>query len=200
MIAHDDDLPEIAAVRPAWLMTLADLALLLVAFFVFIQANQQLDGGTLARGIRAGFGAPDTGAIVPPAPMPVTANAVGGFAQGSAELPGPVTALSDWAREALRDPRAMLAVTGMVDGSPQDVDPTTHSAALLAADRARSVASALITAGIAPDRIAITAAGRSGRRGVSVTTGFAGNRQDAAVPVAASPAAPPAAPLAAKRT
>lgn len=192
MTALDDDLPEIAPVRPAWLMTLADLALLLVAFFVFIQANQQLDGGTLARGIRAGFGASDTVANVPPAPMPVTANAIGGFARGSAELPGPVAALNDWAAEALRDPRAMLAVTGMVDGSPQDVDPTTNSAVLLAADRARAVASALIASGIVPDRIVITAAGRPGRRSVSVTTGFAGNRQDAAVPVAA--------PLAAKRT
>ena len=184
MTALDDDLPEIAPVRPAWLMTLADLALLLVAFFVFIQANQQLDGGTLARGIRAGFGAPDTTAIVPLAPMPVTANAVGGFAQGSAELPDPVNALADWANDALRDPRAMLAVTGMVDGSPQDVDAITQSPAVLAADRARTVASALIAAGIDPNRIAITAAGRAGRRSVSVTTGFAGNRQDVAAPVA----------------
>ena len=186
MTAVDDDLPEIAAGRPAWLMTLADLALLLVAFFVFIQANQHLDGGTLARGIRAGFGAPDTIAAVPPTPMPVAANALGGFAPGAADLPGPVAPLADWAKEALRDPRALLAVTGVVDGSVKDVDPVTHSPALLAADRARAVASALIANGIDPDRIIITAAGRSGRRGVSVTTGFAGNRQ---APAARSAAA-----------
>jgi flagellar motor protein MotB len=188
MTAPDDDLPEIAPARPVWLMTLADLALLLVAFFVFIQANQQLDGGALARGIRAGFGAPDTAAAVPPAPMPVSANAFGGFAPGSAALPGSVAPLLGWATEALRDPRAVLAVTGAVDGSRADVDPVTHSAALLAADRARAVAGALIAEGIDPNRITLTAAGYAGRRGVSLTTGFAGNRQTPAVTPAASAA------------
>ncbi|WP_242185718.1 OmpA family protein [Sphingomonas sp. CARO-RG-8B-R24-01] len=188
MIARDDDLPEIAPARPAWLMTLADLALLLVAFFVFMQANQ-LDGGTLARGIRAGFGGADTGADVPPAPMPVAASALDGFAPGSAEVPAPVAPLVGWATEALRDPRATLAVTGMVDGTTTDVDAATQSPALLAADRARSVASVLIAHGIDPRRIALTAAGHPGRRSVSVTTGFAGNRQSVAAPVAAPPAA-----------
>lgn len=183
--ASDDDLLEIAPARPAWLMTLADLALLLVAFFVFIQANQQIDGGTLARGIRAGFGAPDTVSAVPEAPMPVAATALRGFARGSAELPGTIAPLVAWASDALRDPRAVLAVTGTVDGSAGDVDALTQSPALLAADRARSVAAALIATGIAPDRIIITAAGRSGRSGVSVTTGFAGNRPISAAPVAA---------------
>ena len=190
MIAHEDILPEIAPARPAWLMTLADLALLLVAFFVFIQANQQLDGDTLARGIRAGFGAVDTPAIVPPAPMPVSASGLHGFAVGSAALPGPVAPLVAWAREALGDPRAMLAVTGMVDGSSDDVDPVTQNAAVLAADRARTIVGVLIAHGIASDRITITAAGRAGRRGVSVTTGFAGNRQTPAVPAAASTTQP----------
>jgi len=187
MTAPDDVLPEIAPARPVWLMTLADLALLLVAFFVFIQANQQLDGGTLARGIRAGFSAADTPTIVPPAPMPVSASGLHGFAVGSAALPGPVAPLVAWARDASHDPRAMLAVTGMVDGSGDDVDPVTQSAAVLAADRARTIVGVLIGHGIAPDRITITAAGRTGRRGVSVTTGFAGNRQRPAVPVAVSP-------------
>ncbi|MFZ5796341.1 MAG: flagellar motor protein MotB, partial [Pseudomonadota bacterium] len=36
-------------------MTLADLALLLVGFFVLLQASQQLDRAALARGLRAGF-------------------------------------------------------------------------------------------------------------------------------------------------
>jgi flagellar motor protein MotB len=190
MTADDDAMPEIGPARPVWLMTLADLALLLVAFFVFIQANQQLDGDTLARGIRAGFGAADAPAIVPPAPMPVSASGLGGFAVGSAALPGPVAPLVAWATDALRDPRAMLAVTGMVDGSAVDVDPVTQSAAVLAADRARTIVGVLIDHGIAPDRVTITAAGRAGRRGVSVTTGFAGNRQMPAAPVAVSPAQP----------
>lgn len=185
MTADDDALPEITASRPAWLMTLADLALLLVAFFVFVQANQQLDGETLARGIRAGFGAADGVAIVPPAPMPVSANALGGFAVGSAALPASVAPLVAWATDALRDPRAILAVTGMVDGSNEDVDPITQSGAVLAADRARTIVGVLIGHGVAPDRITITAAGRTGRRSVSVTTGFAGNRQTSAEPVAA---------------
>ena len=186
MTAPDDVLPEIAPARPVWLMTLADLALLLVAFFVFIQANRQLDGDTLARGIRAGFGAADTLTIVPPAPMPVSASGLYGFAVGSAALPGPVAPLVGWARDATRDPRAMLAVTGMVGGSSDDVDPVTQSAAVLAADRARTIVGVLIGHGIGPDRITITAAGRTGRRGVGVTTGFAGNRQTPAVPAAAS--------------
>jgi flagellar motor protein MotB len=190
MIPYDDDMPDAAPARPAWLMTLADLALLLVAFFVFIQANQQLDGGTLARGIRAGFGAVDTPASVPPAPMPVSASALGGFAIGSAAVSGPVAPLVAWATDALRDPRAMLAVTGTVDGSPDDVDGVTQSGAVLAADRARAVVGMLIAHGVAPDRITITAAGRVGRRGVSVTTGFAGNRQMPAAPVAVPPAQP----------
>lgn len=184
MTMFDDDLAEIAPARPAWLMTLADLALLLVAFFVFVQANQQLDGDTLARGIREGFGGADTDAILPPAPMPVSANALNGFAVGSAELPGPVAPLVAWAADALRDPRATLAVTGMVDGSNDDVDAVTQSAVVLASDRARTIVAVLIAHGIAPDRITITAAGRAGRRGVSVTTGFAGNRQMPAAPVA----------------
>ena len=52
-----DEFPESPSGRPIWLMTLADLALLLVGFFVFIQASRHLDNQALARGIREGFGA-----------------------------------------------------------------------------------------------------------------------------------------------
>ncbi|MFX5817433.1 flagellar motor protein MotB, partial [Acinetobacter baumannii] len=58
-LALDDDLPDLTPSRPIWLMTLADLALLLVGFFVLLQASQQLDRAALARGLRAGFGVRD---------------------------------------------------------------------------------------------------------------------------------------------
>ncbi|WP_137788436.1 flagellar motor protein MotB [Sphingomonas sp. 3P27F8] len=43
-----DEFPARAPARPLWLMTLADLALLLVGFFVLLQANQTLDPHKLA--------------------------------------------------------------------------------------------------------------------------------------------------------
>ena len=46
---------EEAPVRPLWLMTLTDLSLLLVGFFVFLQASQ-VDPKILAASVRAGFG------------------------------------------------------------------------------------------------------------------------------------------------
>ena len=50
------DYPDAPATRALWLVTLADLALLLVGFFVLLQANQHLDRKALARGMREGFG------------------------------------------------------------------------------------------------------------------------------------------------
>lgn len=177
MTALDDDLPEIGVVRPAWLMTLADLALLLVGFFVFVQASRHLDGQALARGIREGFGAHD-GAPVAHAPIAVAAGAMWGFAPGSAALPQAPDALAGWARDAARDPRVVLRIAGAVDGSASDVDPATGSGAVLAADRARAVAAALLAARVVPPaRLVIGGAGRPGRRSVTVTTGFAGDRQ-----------------------
>ncbi len=165
------DLPDIAPARPVWLMTLADLALLLVGFFVFLQASQQLDKGALAKGIREGFGVHDAG--VAPEPMAVSAGSVGGFAVGSAALAQAPDALIGWARDSTRDRRVILRVSGAVDGSLHDVDPVTGSAAVLAADRARAVATALLIAHAVPaDRITLSAA-RPGRRAVTVTTGFA---------------------------
>jgi len=167
----NDDFPDIAPARPVWLMTLADLALLLVGFFVFVQASQQLDQAALAKGIRAGFGVHD---LAPAAdPMPVSAGSVAGFAPGSATLPHAPDALIGWAREATRDARVTLRVSGAVDGSASDVDLLTGSGAVLAADRARAVATALLVAHAVPaDRITLSAA-RPGRRAVTVTTGFA---------------------------
>lgn len=170
-----DGFPDSPAGRPAWLITLADLALLLVGFFVFLQASQHLDRQALARGLRGGFGAPAEPA--PIEPMPVAAAALRGFARGSAVLPYAPAALTAWARNAARDPRVRLKITGQVDGTADDVDRDTGSGALLAADRARAVAAALLRAGAAaPERITIVnaAASRHGARGVLVTLGFAG--------------------------
>ena len=167
----DDDVPDIAAPRAVWLMTLADLALLLVGFFVFVQASQQLDQGALAKGMREGFGVRDVARSAEP--MAVSAGSMSGFAQGSALLPQTPEALIGWARDATRDPRVTLRVSGAVDGTTGDVDPATGSGAVLAADRARAVAAALLIARAVPaDRITLGTA-RPGRRAVTVTTGFA---------------------------
>ena len=178
----EDDFPEAPSGRPIWLITLADLALLLVGFFVFVQANDRLDGHALASGIRAGFGVETPPApAATPDPMPVAAAAMLDFAPGSSLLPHSPTGLVAWARDAASDPRVMLKVTGETDGSAQDVDPATGSAAVLAADRARTVAAALAAAPVvAPGRLTIVnAADRPGhgRRAVFITIAFAGNRQ-----------------------
>ncbi len=181
MTLADDEFPEIASGRPIWLITLADLALLLVGFFVFIQANSHLDGHQLAQGFRAGFGSDEAPAAeASPDPMPVAAAAMLDFARGSAVLPQSPAGLIAWARAAAADPRVTLNISGETDGSA-DVDPASGSRAVLAADRACSVAAALAAAHVvqpgrltivnAPDRVG------KGRRAVLVTLGFAGERQ-----------------------
>ena len=159
---------EEAAGRPVWLTTLADLALLLVGFFVFLQANRQLEPRELAAAFRAGFS-------VQPSAMPVDIATIDGFAPGSAAIADGAQALA-WARTAARDPRTRLRITGEVDGTPGDVDPATGSGAILAADRARAVAALLVRSGaVAPERIAI--ASGEGRRRAVLTLGFDGGRQ-----------------------
>src|SRR5690242_2092946 len=116
-----DDFPEAPSGRPIWLITLADLALLLVGFFVFIQANNHLDGRKLAQGFRAGFGIETAPEAVKPDPMPVAAAAMLDFAPGSALLPQSPASVIAWAREAAADPRVMLKVSGETDGSAADV-------------------------------------------------------------------------------
>ena len=170
-LAIEPGLPDVAPARPVWLMTLADLALLLVGFFVFLQASHHLDQRALAKGIREGFGVQS--ATPASEPMAVSAGSMPGFAVGSATVPQAPDALIGWARDATRDDRVVLRVAGAVDGSSADVDPLTGSAAVLAADRARAVATALILAHAVPaDRLTLSAA-RPGRRAVTVTTGFA---------------------------
>lgn len=174
-----DDFPEAPATRPLWLTTLADLGLLLLGFFVFIQASSPIDGHKLAEGFRAGFGVTDAPAPAPD-PMAVAAAAMLDFAPGSAVLPQAPSSAIAWAREAARDPRVVLKISGETDGSAADVDPATGSAAVLAADRARAVAAALAAAHVAPGRMTIVNAPEHrghGRRAVLMTVGFAGNRQ-----------------------
>ena len=169
-----DEFPVAPAGRPPWLVTLADLALLLVGFFVLLQANQSLDRKALADGLRAGFGAaPTASTVAAPEPVAVAAAGMFAFAAGSAELPSAPDALVVWAGEVARDPRVQLRITGSVDGTPADVDRATGSAAVLAADRARAVAAALAT--VAPGRIVVTTAARPGRRQVLVTLAFDGD-------------------------
>ncbi|MES2057783.1 MAG: flagellar motor protein MotB [Pseudomonadota bacterium] len=173
-----DDFPEETPGRPVWLMTLADLALLLVGFFVFVQAAQHLDQKALAKGIRDGFGAPALAPAPPAEPMPVAAAAMLNFAPGSAALPASPAGLIAWAREVTRDPRVTLKISGSTDGSATDVDAGTGSGAVLAVDRARAVAAELARAKIvAPGRMTIVNTTTANRRSVVVTLGFAGNRQ-----------------------
>lgn len=159
-MSFDDAIPS----RPLWLITLADLSLLLVGFFVLLQAAKPVEPHKLAEGIRAGFGIKDA--------MPVEIASVPHFAPGSAALPDATSAL-DWARSAARDPRTRVTVTGETDGSPQDVDAATGSAAILAADRARATAALLVRSGaVAPERIVIAIG--SGHRRAVLTLGYVG--------------------------
>lgn len=164
--------------RPLWLTTLADLSLLLVGFFVFLQAAQAVDKRALTAGIRAGFDAQ-------PIPMTVDRAVIDGFATGSAALPGGTAASVEFVRGAAADRRIAVTLTG---GTAGDVDPTTGSAAILATDRARAVAALLVREGAAtPAQIAFAPPGTGGR-GVFIDLGFAGERQavaDRQAPLAA---------------
>lgn len=129
------DFPDHAAPRAPWLVTLADLALLLLGFVILVQATAASERPALARGLREAFGAE----AAPPIPL---ASIAVRFAPGSA-APADARALVAWAADAARDPRVAFTVTGATDGTPADIDPATGSATLLAADRARAVAALL---------------------------------------------------------
>jgi hypothetical protein len=177
------------ATRPLWLITLADLCLLLVGFFVFVQ-SAQLDRQQLAAAIREGFGVPEPGAP----PMPLDRAVVRGFAVADATAPR-IARLVGWATEAAKDPRTIVTVTGSTDDSAADRDPLTDSAPILAADRARAVAAILVRSGAVPrDRIAISTDLDTRGRHVLLSVGFAGGRQAIAarqLPLAAQTGANP---------
>lgn len=155
--------------RPVWLITLADLSLLLVGFFVLLQAHGTTDRARVTRGIAAALGA---------APEPVAVEAMRvSFAPGSA-VPTPTDALVRWAREATRDPRISLRLSAATDGTAADRDTDTASAAVLAADRARAIAAALVRGGIAEERFSITVDPRARARAVTVTLAFTGEERN----------------------
>lgn len=163
-----DTWDDIAPTKSVWLITLADLALLLVGFFVLLQANRELDREKLLAGLRAGFGIEE--AALPP--MTVASARVDGFAPGASHAD--THNVIAWARDAARDKRTRITITGSTapDG---DVDPVTRSAAILAADRARHVAAALVVAGAAnPARVTIQIEPGK-RRAVTLSVGFAGD-------------------------
>ena len=169
----ETDLLDPAPARPLWLWTLADLALLLVGFFVLIQAT---DRQALAKGLREGFGGTSrtqaqAGVAAPADPIPL-ASAAAGFARGSAAIVS-TDGLLDFAKVSLGDPRVTLRITGGTDGSDGDVDPATGSAQILASDRARATATWLIAHRIPASRIMIATPG-TGRSIALVTMSFTG--------------------------
>lgn len=98
--------------KPLWLVTLADLSLLLVGFFVFLQATAHKparEKAAISGGIREAFGGD------PATRLAVDANAVA-FAARSA-VPPDLTAIRLWAKDALADPRTKLVVTGYADAT-----------------------------------------------------------------------------------
>lgn len=144
--------------RPLWLVTLADLSLLLVGFFVFVQAMSRQSApsrAAIAAGIRDAFGG--DGSVAPP--IAVDANRLDGFAPGSAVLPD-IRAVDAWLGGASRDPRSHVIVTGYADPA---------EGLTLAAARAEAAARAL---GIAPARLHLSAATRPGARHVLFSISF----------------------------
>jgi hypothetical protein len=136
--------------RPLWLVTLADLALLLVGFLLLVQATA--DKPALARALREGFDGPAD------APVAV-AGTLATFAPGSAALSDTATLVA-FAREALADDRVQLSVTGSA---------TDAEGVLLAADRARAVAGALVAAGMPGDRLVLLTARGNPRATLTVS-------------------------------
>lgn len=161
-----------APARTGWLVTLADLALLLAGFLVLVQATRPADRPALVQSMRERFGQPaptDT-------PIAFQGTALTGFAPGSAAPLGREAArLAAWAREQLRDPRAGLTINGAADGTAADRDPATGSAALLAADRAR--AAAAVVAGAVPGaRLSVSADAHPRGRAAWITVAFVGEQ------------------------
>lgn len=152
------------ALRPLWLITLADLSLLLVGFFVFLQATahkQADEQAAISAGIREAFGGDEAAA-----PLPVEANMVAGFAPGRADPPA-LGEVAAWARAGLGDPRTRLVVTGYADGSA--ADRLDGSALALAGLRAERVAAALP---VDPKRLRVAASGTPGARRVTLSITF----------------------------
>lgn len=153
--------------RPLWLMTLADLALLLLGFMILIHSAGERTRAELAGGIRQAFAGEAAAALpAPPAPagMALDVNGVDGFALASAALPGDVGPLVDWAVEAAGDPRAVLRVTGEADRG---------EGLGLAARRAAAVAEAIERDGrVDPTRLRLDARTGDGTRRVLLAISY----------------------------
>lgn len=147
-----------APARAPWLVTLADLALLLLGFMVLVQASTNRDA--VARSLRERFGTVE-------AVVPIAATAIG-FAPGSAAA-GDTAPLVAWARDALADPRVTVTVTGSVARD----EGGGEGGVLLAADRARVVTAALAAAGLPTDRLQLATSSAAGRR-ATLTLAFVG--------------------------
>lgn len=148
----------VLAKGPLWLMTLADLALLLVGCFALLQATSRLEAQDRARivtGLRSAFGGPTAIAEAEETPVAVGINRVGGFAPGSDQPAGDHAALIDWVRANMTDRRTLLDITGHADGSAADrID---GSAVSLAARRAAAVAALIERSGALPaDRLLVS--------------------------------------------
>lgn len=166
---NPDSWDEIAPARSVWLITLADLALLLIGFFVLLQAHREADRARLFAGLRNGFGVE---APAPVDPMVVARARVDSYAPGRADAD--LSATIAWARDAARDTRTVITITGST-APTGDVDPATGSAAILAADRARAVAAALVAQGaVAPSRLVLRVAPGTSRA-VTLSVGFTGD-------------------------
>jgi hypothetical protein len=142
--------------RPLWLVTLADLSLLLVGFFVFLQATAHKparEQAAISAGIREAFGGEGN------ARLAVEANSIS-FVPGSAALPD-MSAVRLWAQDALADPRTHLVVTGYADPA---------EGLALAGARADAVIQGL--SGVAPDRIRAGAALLPGAHRVTLTISY----------------------------
>lgn len=152
--------------RPLWLITLADLSLLLVGFFVFLQATSHKsrpERDAIQAGIREAFGG------IGEAPLAVDANLISGFAPGSATLPHDTTAIVAWARSALADPRTRLIVTGYADGSSAD---RAHGSALALAGMRAEAAAAALSGAVPSDRVRLGAAVAPGAQRVTLSISY----------------------------
>jgi hypothetical protein len=141
--------------RPLWLVTLADLALLLLGFVVLLQASANRDA--VANALRARFGAEEI--------VPAVAAVAADFAPGSARLDDAAPLIA-WTADALRDPRVSVTVTGSAAAGE-------GGSVVLAADRARAALDALAAADLPIDRLQL-ATSRSGGARVILTLAFTG--------------------------
>lgn len=125
--------------RQRWALSFADLALLLLGFFVLLQAKP--DGNHLSAGLRAAFGARANAAIEQPA--------LAWFEPGEAVL-------RPQARATLRDFAHSAGKAGLIVSSRgTEADAARFDGWELAAARTAAVARALADAGIPQERIAV---------------------------------------------